>query len=319
MKKFVFLFSVFLLCSGHDMFLKMETYFWEPNTKSTIKLFNGTFDKSDNIITRDRMIDVSLIGEGKRMTIDSSSWFDSDKTTILNITTGQTGTWVAGVSTKPRDIDLDAESFNDYLKHDGVLDILQMRKDNNILNEDAVEKYSKHVKTIFQVGEHKTNDWQQVLGYPVEFVPLTNPYHSSVGDKLKVKLLWLGKPISNQLVYAGNAATSHSHDHNDDHHHHHHHTEYRTDENGIVALNLNESGEWFLRTIIMKESTEPDLDYESNWATLTFAIPKNSMNTLSPESTGNGSMFSSGMLKLFLIAVIIILGIFIIMKTRGGK
>ena len=60
------------------------------------------------------------------------------------------------VSTKARNIELTAKKFNDYLKHDGVLDMLEYRKKNNDLDKDAVESYQKHVKAIFQVGKEKT-------------------------------------------------------------------------------------------------------------------------------------------------------------------
>ncbi len=109
---------------------------------------------------------------------------------------------------------MDAEAFNSYLKHDGVLDMLSSREENNLLESDAIEKYSKHVKAIFQVGDKKTNDWSTSLGYPIEFIPLSNPYDLSTGDTLQVKLLREGKPLANQIVYANYAPSvlGHSHD-----------------------------------------------------------------------------------------------------------
>ena len=75
MKKFIVLWSVLILTSSnliaHDMFLKLRSYIVEPNTKVTLALYNGTFDKSENIITRDRMIDVSVVNpNGKRKSIN---------------------------------------------------------------------------------------------------------------------------------------------------------------------------------------------------------------------------------------------------------
>lgn len=265
------LIAVAVFFSSHDMFLKMDGYHLKPNTPSTIQLYNGTFDKSDNVITSDRMIDVSLVGNGNRIAVDTSQWSDKGTTTILDFTTGDEGTWVAGVSTKARSIELEAESFNDYLEHDGVLDELDFRKQNKLLEVDALEKYSKHVKTIFQVGNSMTDDWKTILDYPIEFVPLSNPYSTTSGDELQIKLLWHGKPLSNQLVYAGTAG-SHTHSHDEDEEHHHHDAKMRTDEDGIVSLKLNSSGEWYVRTIHMQRLSGDSLTHESNWATLTFEI-----------------------------------------------
>ncbi|MEO0875726.1 MAG: DUF4198 domain-containing protein, partial [Bacteroidota bacterium] len=36
--------------------------------------------------------------------------------------------------------------------------------------------------------------WQTVLGYPIEFVPLNNPYHLHAGEALNARLLWQGEP-----------------------------------------------------------------------------------------------------------------------------
>ncbi|MBO6533930.1 MAG: DUF4198 domain-containing protein, partial [Muricauda sp.] len=92
--------AILLFCS-HDMFLKLDNYFLEPNTQATIQLFNGTFEKSENVIDRNRMLDVSLVGNGQRIQVDSTQWTERDSITFLNFTTGSPGTWVAGVSTAP--------------------------------------------------------------------------------------------------------------------------------------------------------------------------------------------------------------------------
>lgn len=278
MQRIFLLVAVVLICSSHDMFLKMSSYYLEPNTSSSILLYNGTFEKSDNVITRDRMIDVSLVGNGLRSAVDTTSWIERDDMTVLNFSSGKAGTWVAGVSTLARSIKLDANAFNDYLKHDGVLDMLEWRKQNEMLESSAVEKYSKHVKLVFQVGDEKTDDWKTILGYPIEFVPMSNPYNAKVGDDLQMKLLWKGQPLADQLIYVGNAMPGHSHEgdshnhDNDEEHHHHDATQLRTNEEGVVTIKIDHEGHWYLRTILMKLSEEKGFTHESNWATLTFEV-----------------------------------------------
>ncbi|MBX2964189.1 MAG: DUF4198 domain-containing protein [Cyclobacteriaceae bacterium] len=279
-----------LVLSSHDMFLKMDGYFLRPNTENTIKLFNGTYETSENVIARNRMLDVSLVGNGKRIVVDSTQWYERDNITHLRFQSGSEGTWVAGVSTKPRNIALAAKDFNHYLEHDGVLDMLTWRTENNALEDDAVERYSKHVKTIFQVGDALSMDWKTVLDYPLEFVPLENPYDIHPGHALPVQLLFGGKPLANQLVYVGHEVTAsehsgHGHSHADgtDHSHEHGTTEeadhqhadieqLRTDDHGIIRIAIAAKGIWYLRTIYLVHSQEEGLTHESNWATLTFAV-----------------------------------------------
>lgn len=124
---------------------------------------------------------------------------------------------------------MEATAFNKYLKNDGVTDLLESRQENGLLENDAVERYSKHVKAIFQVGDKKTEDWKTELGYPIEFIPQSNPYEAHTGDTLTVRLLRDGKPLTNQLVYADyrpsrsghshNAGKEHSHDNGKIHSH----------------------------------------------------------------------------------------------------
>lgn len=271
-----------VLFSSHDMYLKLDNYFLQPNTQSSIQLFNGTFERSDNTIDRDRMADASLFGNGERIGIEARQWSDKNGATVLNFKTGQAGTWVAGVSTHPRNIEMTAADFNSSLEHDGVIDMLEWRKNNDALDQDVVEKYAKHVKTIFQVGEHLTADCQTQLGYPLEFIPLSNPYDLHPGHNLQFELLWQGQPLANQMVYVGapnqsqvhthaNGVT-HSHSEETDADHQHNLAQLRTDADGILTVNINQKGIWYLRTIYLTQSEEPGLTHESNWATLSFEI-----------------------------------------------
>ena len=254
---------------AHDMFLKLTTYFLAPHTETTIALYNGTFDKSENVITRDRMLDVSIVGPGDQVVHpDTTDWWEKDNTTYLNFKTGEAGTYVLGVSTASRFIDLSAEEFNNYLEHDGVLDMLEARKQNGKIGEAARERYSKHVKAIYQVGDTQTNAYRHRLGYPIEIVPLKNPYQLGVGDGFEALVLRDGEPVANQLVYASYSGY-HSHD---DASGHVEAIKTRTDAEGVVRFDVTTAGQWYVRLIHMVESDKEGVDYESNWATVTFEI-----------------------------------------------
>ena len=285
MKRIISLVLVFMVCSSHDLFIKLDSYFLTADTDVELALFNGTFNKSDNVITRDRMLDVSIIGNASRIQVDSSQWSDLDSTTsVLHFKTGSSATYLAGVSTKARNIAMEASDFNDYLEHDGVLDVLEQRKESGTLDQNALEKYSKHVKAVFQAGDKLTDDWKTILDYPIEFVPKVNPYALAVGDEMEVQLLRNGEPLSNQLVYAGFENEEHTHSSDHDHGDHSHDEQQgRTDENGNASFTLDHSGLWYIRTIHLVETNEDSLTHESNWATLSFEIK-------AASSSGNISM-----------------------------
>ena len=270
MKRLTFVFIALLLLTSHDMFLKFDSFILEPNKPASLHLYNGTFDRSDNIITRDRMLDVSIVGNDQRTVHPDSMWMDVGSTTVLNFLSGDLGTYVAGVSTAARSLEMSAEDFNGYLEHDGVLDVLEQRKKDGKEGESANEKYSKHVKVIFQVGDRKTNDWNTNLGYPIEFIPQSNPYDLKINENIIFQLLRGGKPLSNQLVYLGTESDGHSHD--SDESHTHDEVQLRTDDSGLVEVLISSNGKWYLRTIHLVESEEEGLTHESNWASITFEI-----------------------------------------------
>ncbi|WP_445381512.1 DUF4198 domain-containing protein [Robiginitalea sp. IMCC43444] len=331
MKRKIFAVLAFLLLCSHDMFLKPSSYFLKPHSESRIELFNGSFEKSENIIDRNRMQDVSLLGNGKRMALDSTQWSEKDSVTILNFKTGAEGTWVAGVSTRPRNIEMKAADFNSYLEHDGIIDLLAYRKDNDLLDQDAIEKYSKHVKTIFQVGNAKSEDWKSPLGYPLEFIPLENPYQIHAGHQLPLKLLWKGSPLANQLVYVGNNSEpekGHSHDGVTKHTHNapsgnHRHSgvhSYRTDADGIFRIDLTEKGTWHMRTIYLVESQEAGLTHESNWATLSFGVGEGHSHSNNANHAHEEHAESSGIpTNLLGIGSILVLGLLFLAFNRQKK
>ncbi|MFQ5640206.1 MAG: DUF4198 domain-containing protein [bacterium] len=268
---------------AHDMFLKLGTFFLKPKAAASISLLNGTFERSENAITRDRMIDVTIAGpEHEKTHPDTSQWRDVDMRTVLDFETGDPGTYVVGTSTAARMIELSAQNFNEYLEHDGVLDILALRNKQNELGKDARERYSKHVKAIFQVGEKRSAGFSVRLGYPLELVPLQNPYDLRQGDTMQVLILKDSQPVANQLIYASYESF---HEHKEEREHrnrgehagkeeadHREAVQTRTDKNGVAKFVLEESGRWYIRIIHMQKVDEEGADYESIWATLTFEV-----------------------------------------------
>ena len=263
---------------AHTLFLKLDSFFLEPNSTATVALYNGDFDKSDNAIARNRMLDVSVVGPGGVVHPPESAWRDSAvfhwspdsvDTALLTFETGDPGTYLIGVSTAARVITLSAEDFNEYLVHDGITDLIDQREAAGKTNDDATERYSKHVKALVQVGDARSGQWAHEPGYPVEFMPLANPYELGVGDELRVRFLRAGRPVANQLVYANYEGY---HGHNEAGGHVEAVTT-RTDGDGVATIPLSGKGRWYVRTIHMVETTdEADVDYESNWATLTFEV-----------------------------------------------
>ena len=260
---------VFLLTAvrldAHDMFWRLTSYFVAPSAPVQMPVLNGTFSKSENAIEWSRVADLSVVSPDGRATIDSTHWDTRGDTSRLSYTTGKSGTYIVGLSTRPLEFHLDAKAFNSYLAGDGIPDILALRRKNGTSTKPARERYHKHIKAIFQVGDTRSEAWGTVFGYPAELVPLANPYTTKVGTTVAFRCLVDGKPVANQLVQIGGRAGSGGD------------TRLavqslRSDRDGIVHVKLDKAGRWYVKFIRMVPVTDGKVDYESKWATLTFEI-----------------------------------------------
>jgi hypothetical protein len=247
---------------AHDLFLKLETYFVPPETAVRVAVLNGTFASSEGAVSPDRLRDLSIIGPNGRRSIPHDAWQRVGDTAWLTVRTGSPGTYVVGASLTPRELSLSAADFNSYLKEDGIPDLLEARTRRGELDRAVRERYQKHVKAIFQVGEPRTDAFATPLGYPAELVPLANPYALHVADTIAFRSLVDGRRVAQQLVIAGGE----------------HHGQAmkevsaRSDADGVVRFALGRAGKWYVKFIHMAAASRDSVDYESKWATLTFEV-----------------------------------------------
>src|SRR6185436_6578504 len=151
---------------------------------------------------------------------------------------------------------------NEYLTREGIEDILAQRRKNNQLSKDVHARYSNDVRAIFQVGNKLTDHYQRRLNHPVDLVPQQNPYSLTVGQTFAVLCIVEGRPIANQLVTAGWESRDGKI----------HMLNTRTAGDGIARFKLGGEGKWYVKMIQMKQVTLPNVNYESNLATLTFEV-----------------------------------------------
>ena len=259
---FILSLSLVAAVFAHDLFLKTDSFFLEPNSKFTVKIMNGTFLESEGAVSFARLNDVSVVSGGNRVHPKETDFTKDATTAFMNLQTGAAGTYVIGLSTKHREISLKAADFNEYLKEDGLPDTLEERRKTGELEKDAKERYAKHVKAIVQVGKKQTDEYKTVLGYPVELIPQQNPYKLKKGDTIEILCLRDGKPLAGQVVLAGREENGKIVAAPD----------LRSDAKGVVKLRLDGAGKWYVKFINMTKLDDPNLNYESKWTTLTFEL-----------------------------------------------
>ena len=248
--------------SAHDMFIKLDSYFLNPGDTLRVPILNGTFTKTENAIDLDRVRDLAVWSPSGLTHPAPLTWHASHDTTYFGVVLAKEGTYAAGVSTKPRVLELKGAAFNAYLKDEGLTDILERRKRLGQLNRSAKERYAKNVKAVFQVGETRTPTVSLPLGFPAEIIPIDNPYVGRRDATLRVQCVIGLQPVAGITVFAGSqrgheAPVQRS---------------FTSDAQGIVRIPITRQGHWYVKFVRMTPVSGQDVDYVSEWATMTFEV-----------------------------------------------
>lgn len=193
--------------------------------------------------------------------IDLTELSIKSDTNAISLKFENEGTHVLALETKNSFIALEAQKFNEYLKDDGIDNIYALREQKSELNKPSKEFYRRCAKTLIQVGAKSDNTFKKNTGMPLEIIPMQNPYFSKIGDKMTVKVLFNGKPLSDKMVVTWNktAATKTRQQ------------KLRTDANGQMTFFLDQKGQWMVSTVHMiPVENNPEGDYQSFWGNLTF-------------------------------------------------
>lgn len=158
-------------------------------------------------------------------------------------------------------ISLATAKFLEYLKEDHI-DKIADKVD--VKKGDQKERYTRYLKCLVQSGNSFDDTvYKKITGQNFEIVLLQNPYLLHKGDKLSVKIIFMGKPLINKLITARNrtgnenalAITA------------------RTNEKGICTFALIRKGEWFIHaTHMIACPDKKDSDWESFWASYSFGM-----------------------------------------------
>ena len=167
----------------------------------------------------------------------------------------------AAVAVRPRRIDLSADDFNEYLRHDGLPQVLREREARGELARPAVERYQKYAKALIpRPGDGST--LVAAIGHRIELVPARDPATLRAGDTLVLEARFEGHPAPGLTVHAGFAGQPDGH----------HAQEHVSDAAGRVRIPLPVAGSWYARTIHMRRIAEPPFEWESFWASVTFPV-----------------------------------------------
>jgi hypothetical protein len=71
---------------AHDLLLKLDSYLLEPHARVRIPALNGTFAKSEGVVSPDRLADISVVSPAGRTTLSPAAVWVAGETGLSVLT-----------------------------------------------------------------------------------------------------------------------------------------------------------------------------------------------------------------------------------------
>jgi hypothetical protein len=248
---------------GHDFYLLSNHFVFTPGRPIRIhRYINDNFPAPPENWDPGHIVGFQVLSRSGA--VDLAALRPTGRPSAPELSFEAEGTYLLVYVSKPSFITLPAEKFEEYLKKEGLDQVIAARKQQDRTNADGREQYSRYAKVLLQVGRTPDDTFSKIAGLKLEIVPEQNPYKIKAGQKLTAKVLFDGKPLVNALVSAkcagpmakeGNLYSA------------------RTDRSGRVSIPLAAPGVWLIRLVHMLPYQGPRAtDWESFWGSLTFEM-----------------------------------------------
>lgn len=156
------------------------------------------------------------------------------------------------------EIEMPARRFDEYLAQNGLDEIVAERVARGEQDRIGRERFYRNAKAIL-AGANAGSLVTRPIGLRYEIVPLTDPTRAAA--VLDLRLLLDGEPLAGAQVEAIARDIPAAR------------IVMRSDAKGEVQMRLPEAGVWLIRSLHMRRGGWfSDVDWESDWASLTFEM-----------------------------------------------
>ena len=180
-----------------------------------------------------------------------------------NVRIEEAGVHILAYWSQPNAHEMAPGPFESYLEEEGLQGALQERARRGEDNVPGREHFVRCAKSLLLAADGGSpGGHDEVLGLPLEIVPVTNPFTARPGKPYVARLLYEGKPLTGCQLSATSVEEPRS-------------VQTRhTDERGFVSIDATRSGAWILDAVhIVRAVDESSVEWQSFWASLTFEIP----------------------------------------------
>ncbi|MBV50851.1 MAG: DUF4198 domain-containing protein [Sulfitobacter sp.] len=252
--------------TAHEYWLEAPAYQVQPGAEMTTDLRNGQlFDgaKLPYFPNRTNRFDLSF--EGKVVPVAGRL---GDIPALRIIAPPRDGLLTVVHEASPTSLVYDDwETFVGFTEHKDFKTAVAEHQAAGYPQDHVRERYSRYSKALIAVGDGRGND--SAMGMETELTAITNPYDADFNDQMEIALTYQQAPRQDvQIeVYERDADKQVTV------------TKYRTDDNGHATFPVVPGMTYMVDSVVLRPApdvgkTKDSPQWESLWASLTFAVPQ---------------------------------------------
>jgi uncharacterized GH25 family protein len=251
------LFLAAAAADAHDFWIEPSTFHPLPGTSVAVVLYVGQNFIGDEVPRYSGAIATFALRQaGSKEDIEGAD----NRSPAGFLRADGRSTAILSYASTGADIELPADTFEDYLRLYGLDRIVEERRERGEHAKPGRERFFRYAKALL-TGKDTAPGVTQALGLAYEIVPDSDPTRAFA--PLHGHVLYDGKPLAGALV----VAILHSDPKVQ--------VSMHTDAQGAFALTLPRGGVWLIKTVHMvRASYFSHNDWNSLWASLTFDMPE---------------------------------------------
>jgi uncharacterized GH25 family protein len=261
------LLAVSLFATAHEFWLQPAWFFATPGDIVPIDILVGEGFRGEPSEGKNNRI-VIYRHYSATDSIDLTPGLVGKNYGPVSIKFTQPGTHLVVFSNTPKFIKLPPDKFLEYLKEDGLDNVIAARQQQGQANKPSRELYRRCAKSLIQVGDKLDDTYARPTNLTLDITPTQNPYSLRQGQMAGFRVLFRGKPLADALVryWANPTATTKAIE-----------VQQRSDADGRVQFKLSK-GRNMVSVVRMIPNDEPtpknnqQADWQSYWGSLTFGV-----------------------------------------------
>lgn len=253
------LFAIVTISVAQESWIQPDKFFYASGDKLSVAFVSGQDFIGRPWVKGNPVAGLNLHGiSGVSNLVDSIKY---DQKENLSSVLQADGTYLLALQSNNILRELPADTFNRLLQEYELDAVKNHRQTANSVTSGARVYQRVFTKLIFQVGEKRDDTYKKLLGWPVEIIPDRNPASVKIGDQIRFKILFDGKPVFGVRAKLWNRFDNRTTLQN-----------IYTQQDGSIEARISSPGPWMVSVVKMTPSKDNGADWQSYHGSLVFGF-----------------------------------------------